>query len=191
MISQAQSPEDIVKGIEGLYKELGEEQFTALTQAFQQSKQQAIKMAKQGAKLDSLVKKFQEGGKDEIDWLPKDGDRLYNTRPKHMFGIQRRILSVPQYDQRHLKTRDGYFSYTIEPNRDTVYYYNPGGPHAPTEDGIEKYQEYVFFPNNTIQYEWAPDFSSSSASRIDGGYKQKMNNEGLKAILEKARKYLK
>jgi hypothetical protein len=67
MISQAQSPEDIVKGIEGLYKELGEEQFATLTQAFQQSKQQAVKMAKQGVKIDYLVNKFANGGSNEDD----------------------------------------------------------------------------------------------------------------------------
>ena len=190
MISQAQSPEDIVKGIEGLYKELGEEQFTALTQAFQQSKQQAIKMAKHGAKLDNLVKKFQSGGSYE-DWFPKDGGRLLKVRPKQMFGTQRRIFNAAPYNQRHVKTEDGYFSYTIEPNRDTIYYYNPGGPSTYLDNELPKYQEYVFFPDNTFEYKWTPDGSAHGASRIDAGYKQKMSNEGLKAVLEKARKYLK
>ena len=61
MISQAQTPDDIVNGMNSLYQELGEEQFTALTQAFQQSKSQNIKMAKKGTKIDYLVDKLATG----------------------------------------------------------------------------------------------------------------------------------
>ena len=50
-----------MNGVNSLYKELGEEQFTALTQAFQQSKQQAVKMAKNGSKIDYLVDKLEDG----------------------------------------------------------------------------------------------------------------------------------
>jgi hypothetical protein len=63
-ISQAKTQEDIINGVNSLYQELGEEQFTALTQAFEQSKAQNIKMAKKGTKIDYLVNKFQDGGKD-------------------------------------------------------------------------------------------------------------------------------
>lgn len=63
MISQAQTPDDIVNGMNSLYQELGEEQFTALTQAFQKSKSQAVPMNKKGAKINYLVNKFQHSGK--------------------------------------------------------------------------------------------------------------------------------
>ena len=55
MISQAQTPQDLKNGVDSLLQELGEEKFTALTQAFQQSKSQNIKMAKKGTKIDYLV----------------------------------------------------------------------------------------------------------------------------------------
>lgn len=63
MISQAQTPDDIVNGMNSLYQELGEEQFAALTQAFQKSKLQAVPMNKKGAKINYLVNKFQHSGK--------------------------------------------------------------------------------------------------------------------------------
>jgi hypothetical protein len=50
-----------VNGVDSLYQELGEEQFTALTQAFQKSKSQNIKMAKKGDKIEYLVNKFSNG----------------------------------------------------------------------------------------------------------------------------------
>lgn len=58
MISQAQTPDDIVNGMNSLYQELGEEQFTALTQAFQKSKSQAVQMNKKGGKISYLVNKL-------------------------------------------------------------------------------------------------------------------------------------
>lgn len=60
-ISQAKTQEDIINGINGLYREVGEEQFTALTQAFQKSKSQNIPMNKKGAKIEYLVNKFGNG----------------------------------------------------------------------------------------------------------------------------------
>ena len=65
MISQVQTPDDIVNGMNSLYQELGEEQFTALTQAFQKSKSQAVPMNKKGAKIDYLVNKFATGGNND------------------------------------------------------------------------------------------------------------------------------
>lgn len=62
MISHAKTPDDIVNGMNSLYQELGEEQFIALTQAFQKSKSENITMNKQGGKINYLVNKFQEGG---------------------------------------------------------------------------------------------------------------------------------
>lgn len=61
MISQAQTPQDLKNGVDSLLQELGEEKFTALTQAFQQSKSQNIKMAKKGTKIDYLVDKLAAG----------------------------------------------------------------------------------------------------------------------------------
>ena len=61
MISQAQTPQDLKNGVDSLLQELGEEKFTALTQAFQQSKSQNIKMAKKGTKIDYLVDKLATG----------------------------------------------------------------------------------------------------------------------------------
>jgi hypothetical protein len=57
MISQAQTPDDIVNGMNSLYQELGEEQFAALAQAFQKSKLQAVPMNKKGGKISYLVNK--------------------------------------------------------------------------------------------------------------------------------------
>lgn len=65
-ISQAKTPQDLMNGVNSLYQELGEEQFAALTQAFQQSKSQNVKMAKRGTKIDYLVDKFNEGNKIQI-----------------------------------------------------------------------------------------------------------------------------
>lgn len=58
MISQAQTPQDLKKGVDSLLQELDEEQFTALTQAFQKSKSQAIPMNKKGGKISYLVNKL-------------------------------------------------------------------------------------------------------------------------------------
>lgn len=95
MISQAQTPDDIVNGMNSLYQELGEEQFTALTQAFQQSKSQNIKMAKKGTKIDYLVDKLANGdlvekpkrtrkGNDMHEYL-KSNDVVY-TRDIRNYG---------------------------------------------------------------------------------------------------------
>ena len=58
MISQAKTPDDIVNGMNSLYQELGEEQFTALTQAFQQSKAKSIPSNRMGGKISYLVNKL-------------------------------------------------------------------------------------------------------------------------------------
>ena len=57
-ISQAKTQEDIINGVNSLYQELGEEQFTALTQAFQKSKSHAVPMNKKGGKISYLVNKL-------------------------------------------------------------------------------------------------------------------------------------
>lgn len=58
MISQAKTPDDIVNGVQNLYQELGEEQFTALTQAFRQSKTKSIPSNRTGGKISYLVNKL-------------------------------------------------------------------------------------------------------------------------------------
>lgn len=61
-IASAKDSNGLVDAINFLYKELGEEQFTALTKAFEHSKTQNIQTAKNGAKIDYLVNKFATGG---------------------------------------------------------------------------------------------------------------------------------
>lgn len=161
MISQAQNPEDIVKGIEGLYKELGEEQFAALTQAFQQSKQQAVKMAKQGAKIDYLVNKFANGGSNEDDpethvkgkytplWASFiAADRTYLPKREGTFN-QRHIKRVwdpetrTMYDRIYKDTGE-YTERRVSfdsksPKADTVFNFNGENYHR-GDDMYERYQ---------------------------------------------------
>lgn len=87
-ISQAKTQEDIINGVNSLYQELGEEQFTTLTQTFQKSKSQAIPMNKKGAKINYLVDKFSSGNKLNYDG-PKKTDILKFQNPRYM------ILGVP------------------------------------------------------------------------------------------------
>ena len=64
IISQAKSADDpkLLQGLEKLTEELGgPEELKKLTDIWQQSKSQNIKMAKKGAKIDYLVNKFQKG----------------------------------------------------------------------------------------------------------------------------------
>lgn len=71
MISQAKTPDDIVNGVQNLYQELGEAQFAALTQAFQQSKTSAVQKNQQGGRLEYLIRKMAE--------LDKRPTRRYTT----------------------------------------------------------------------------------------------------------------
>lgn len=100
MISQAQTPQDLMKGVDSLYQELGEDQFKALAQAFQKSKSQNIKMAKKGAKIDYLVNKFANGG--PYSWVPK-GDLSVET-PE---GIVTYKTTDNEIVNMHLKMHDG------------------------------------------------------------------------------------
>lgn len=79
MISQAQTPDDIVNGMNSLYQELGEEQFTALTQAFQKSKTSQVKKAKYGTKMDYLVNKLSAGNQipEDPKQRQKDENNIY------------------------------------------------------------------------------------------------------------------
>ena len=77
MISQAQTPQDLKNGVDSLLQELGEEKFTALTQAFQQSKSQNIKMAKKGTKIDNLVNKLQDGDLVEKPKRTRKGNNMH------------------------------------------------------------------------------------------------------------------
>ena len=132
MISQAQTPDDIVNGMNSLYEEIGEEQFTALTQAFQQSKQQHTKMAKKGAKIDHLVNKMAKGGPTENNDRPRvAADTTFTKRwfPEEN-GISNEntihITRWPWRDHNHPAARwqSQHEEYTerITPENDTLYF---------------------------------------------------------------------
>lgn len=127
-IIQAKTPQDLMNGVNSLYKELGEEQFIALTQAFQQSKSQNIKMAKKGAKIDYLVNKFQNGksipDKDKIDQrnidLVERMAELSNkpTRVSIEHGGLGYVTRAKSDDETYILNTDG---------RDSMMWWSPGG----------------------------------------------------------------
>jgi uncharacterized coiled-coil protein SlyX len=59
-IIDAQDIDSLIAGVNSLCEELGDKQIAALKQAFQQSKKEKVKMAQQGAKLDSLTNKLKD-----------------------------------------------------------------------------------------------------------------------------------
>jgi hypothetical protein len=105
MIKQAQTPNDIMNGMNSLYQELGKEQFTALTQAFEQSKAQNIKMAKNGTKINYLVDKLQKGNK------------LNSTGPKKTDVLQ---FKDPKYNAFY--TVDGHLVEEVDEDGAPIYY---------------------------------------------------------------------
>ena len=124
MISQAQTTDDIIKGMNSLYQELGEERFTVLTQVFQKSKTQSIPMNKKGAKIDYLVDKFRSGNKLNYDG-PKKTDIIKFQNPRYLMveaprinGIWEEIMEKegPIYSRygRHIRNYG-------TPQADTVY----------------------------------------------------------------------
>lgn len=128
MISQAQTPDDIVNGMNSLYQELGEEQFIALTQAFQQSKSQNIKMAKKGTKIDYLINKFQNGrsipAQHKIDQRNIDlVERMAETANKPT------RVSVEQGGMGYVtRAASDNENYTLNTNgRDSMMWWNPYG----------------------------------------------------------------
>lgn len=127
-ISQAKTQQDIINGINSLYKEVGEEQFTALTKAFQKSKSQNIPMNKKGAKIDYLVNKFGNGKS-----IPQQRDidsrnielveRMYETSKKPtQVSIERGGLG---YVTRAISDNDHYTLNTD--GRDSMMMWNPNG----------------------------------------------------------------
>ena len=127
-ISQAKTQEDIINGVNSLYQELGEEQFTALTQAFQQSKSQNIKMAKKGTKIDYLVDKLQGGkpipAQDKIDQRNIDlVERMTETSDKPTrVSVERGGMG---YVTRATSDNE---NYTLNTNgRDSMMWWNPYG----------------------------------------------------------------
>ncbi len=105
MISQAQTPDDIVNGMNSLYQELGEEQFTALTQAFQKSKTQSIPMNKKGAKINYLVNKFADGGGNEDPEIETHVKGKYTPLWASFIAADRTYLPKRDgtFNQRHIK----------------------------------------------------------------------------------------
>lgn len=126
MISQAQTPDDIMNGMNSLYQELGEERFTALTQAFQKSKSQNIKMAKKGTKINYLVNKFNEGDKIQTHY---DGEKVAQS---NLFDKLKMLLNKWQnINVQERKLDDNTLigrriSNYGTPNADTTWYYNSG-----------------------------------------------------------------
>lgn len=127
-ISQAKTQQDIINGINSLYREVGEEQFTALTKAFQKSNSQNIKMAKKGTKIDYLVNKFGNGKS-----IPQQRDidsrnielveRMYETSKKPtQVSIERGGLG---YITRAISDNDHYTLNTD--GRDSMMMWNPNG----------------------------------------------------------------
>lgn len=170
-ISQAKTPQDIMNGVDSLYQELGEEQFTALTQAFQKSKSQNIKMAKKGDKIEYLVNKFSNG-----KTIPQQRDvdsrnielveRMYETSNKPTrVSIERGGMG---YVTRAISDNDNYTLNTD--GRDSMMVWNPNG-------------------NEVI-------LSNSGPNRSWVGYTQIMNEDGPvsvklnNAILDKVKQHM-
>lgn len=162
MISNAKTSDELVQGINGLYQELGEEQFTALTKEFQKSKQQNIKMAKQGSKIDYLVKKFDTGGENEKLEVPVH--EKWNRTPwglsfmaAYLSGkkvelpmrkgttVRRTMVRVKNpttgtiMDRIHREDGNGNTYRIITPDRDTVYEYN-GMQYFPGDEMYDRYE---------------------------------------------------
>lgn len=163
MISQAQTPDDIVNGMNSLYQELGEEQFTALTQAFQKSKSQNIKMAKKGTKINYLVDKFADGGNNEVPkvethakwsytplqmsfmtadktYLPKRDGTLNQRYIKRVWDADNNILhdriykDTGEYTERKIRFDNR------SPKTDTLFKYN-GNIYLPGDEMYDRYQK--------------------------------------------------
>lgn len=129
-ISQAKTQEDIINGVNSLYQELGEEQFTALTQAFQQSKSQNIKMAKKGTKINYLVSKFKEGGPNDDypqsqtdttfvkKWYPGEDGITYENR----IHVRRFPYWRHSHPAARWQTENEEYVELITPQNDTLYF---------------------------------------------------------------------
>lgn len=152
-ISQAKTQEDIINGINSLYREVGEAQFAALTKAFQKSKSQNIPMNKKGAKIEYLVNKFSNG-----KTIPQQRDvdsrnielveRMYETSKKPtQVSIERGGMG---YVTRAISDNDNYTLNTD--GRDSMMVWNPNG-------------------NEVI-------LSNSGPNRSWVGYTQIMNDDG-------------
>lgn len=127
-ISQAKTPQDLINGVNSLYQELGEKKFAALTQAFQQSKSQNIKMAKKGTKIDYLVDKFQGGkpipAQDKIDQRNIDlVERMTETSDKPT------RVSVERGGMGYVtRATSDHENYTLNTNgRDSMMWWRPYG----------------------------------------------------------------
>lgn len=163
MISQAQTPDDIVNGMNSLYQELGEEQFAALTQVFQKSKSQYIPMNKKGAKINYLVNKFADGGDNEDPEIETHVKGKYTPLWASFMAADRTYLPKRDgtFNQRHIKRvwdpvngimTDRIYKDTGEyterrvtfdsksPKADTVFHFN-GENYYPGEEMYQRYQD--------------------------------------------------
>ena len=171
MIKQAQTPNDIMNGMNSLYQELGEEQFTALAQAFQQSKSQNIKMAKKGAKIDYLVDKFQGGGpvrhiryddrgrtvsRGEEDDRRRREDAMKNARIHMLNDNGYGVVDLVETDGSRVERSIGNYG---TPQADTSYVYYPNASTSPRIDIYDNnaiytdiYGGYRVIPTDSINH---------------------------------------
>lgn len=105
MISRAQTQQDLMKGVDSLYQELGEEQFKALAQAFQKSKSQAVPMNKKGAKIDYLVDKFKNGGSNDSPEVETHVSNEYTPLELSFLAAKKTYLPkrYGTFNQRYIK----------------------------------------------------------------------------------------
>lgn len=151
-----------MNGVNSLYQELGEKKFTALTQAFQQSKSQNIKMAKKGAKIDYLVGKLQGGG--PVRHIRYD-DRG-RTVSQGMADDRRRREAALNNARIHMLNDDGYGVVDLvetDGSRVERVIGNYGTPQADTS--------YVYYPNASISPRIDIYGNNAIYSDVYGGYR--------------------
>lgn len=127
-IATAQNIDELKKGLHSLLQDLGEDQFMALTQAFQQSKSQNIKMAKKGTKIDYLVDKLQGGRSIPIQHKIDQRNIDLVERMAELSNKPTRV-SVERGGLGYVTraTSDGE-SYTLNTDgRDSIMWWNPYG----------------------------------------------------------------
>lgn len=129
MISQAQTPQDLKNGVDSLLQELGEEKFTALTQTFQQSKSQNIKMAKKGTKIDYLVDKLAAGNQIPDKSRQRKIDQRNIDLTEKIFQTANIPSTVSVEVNPNVRTaKSGDDTYTLQTSgRDSMMWWSPDG----------------------------------------------------------------
>lgn len=140
-LSQAQTPDDIVNGMNSLYEEIGEEKFKALTHDFQQSKN-TIKKASAGTKIDYLVNKFAPGGPIETivyrDYKQPTDSELFDRAARFRGMNNGRIVTILPDGSRifddAIQHRGARYERTVGPSADTFYTVYPNSGTSPRID---------------------------------------------------------